>query len=131
FRFRHALTRDAVLGQLLPAERATASRRLVETIETVHPGLPGEWCELAAELAERSGQQERAARLLLETARRSLAVGALGSAEQTLERARLSLEDPRLRADVDEVRLDALSLAGKAEEAIAVGEALVDVLGGL
>lgn len=128
FRFRHALTRDAVLGQLLPAERAAVSRRLVEAIEIAHPGLPGEWCELAAELAERSGQQERAATLLLETARRSLAVGALGSAELTLERARRSVEDARLLSDLDEVRLEVLSLAGKAEEAMAVGDAIVDVL---
>ena len=66
FRFRHALTRDAVLDDLLPAERGLVSRAVLDAVEAAHPALPGQWCEVAAGLAERSGQHERAAALLLE-----------------------------------------------------------------
>ncbi len=51
FRFRHALTRDAVVAELLPPEHAALAGRALETIEAAHPQLPGAWCELAAELA--------------------------------------------------------------------------------
>jgi predicted ATPase len=59
FRFRHALSRDAVLTELLPPERSVLSGRALEAIETAHPGLPGDWCELAAELAEGAGARLR------------------------------------------------------------------------
>lgn len=121
FRFRHALTRDAVLDDLLPAERALVSRPVLDAVEAAHPGLPGQWCEVAAGLAERSGQHEHAARLLLELGRRSLAAGALGSAEQILDRARTATSDAALEADVDEVAAEVLALAGKTDEAIVVG----------
>ena len=121
FRFRHALTRDAVLDDLLPAERGLVSRAVLDAVEAAHPGLPGQWCEVAAGLAERSGQHERAAALLLELARRSLAAGALGSAEQILDRARTATTDAALEADVDEVAAEVLALAGKTDQAIVVG----------
>ena len=121
FRFRHALTRDAVLDDLLPAERGLVSRAVLDAVEAAHPALPGQWCEVAAGLAERSGQHERAAALLLELARRSLAAGALGSAEQILDRARTATSDAALEADVDEVAAEVLALAGKTDQAIVVG----------
>jgi DNA-binding CsgD family transcriptional regulator/tetratricopeptide (TPR) repeat protein len=121
FRFRHALTRDAVLDDLMPAERALVSGALLDAVEAAHPGLPGQWCEIAAGLAERSGQHERAAGLLLELGRRSLAAGALGSAEQILDRARVATSTAAREADIDEVAAEALALAGKTEEAIVVG----------
>lgn len=131
FRFRHALTRDAVLADVLPAERAAISRRLLASVQAAHPGLPGEWCALAAELADRAGERARTAELLLEGGRRSLGVGALGSAETMLDRALQLADDPGTRADVDEARLEVLSLAGKAADALAVGEDLVAALGRL
>ena len=88
FRFRHALTRDAVLATLLPPERVLLAGQALAAVETAHPGLPGTWCVLAADLAERACHRARAAALLLEAGRRDLAVGALASAEQVLTRAR-------------------------------------------
>jgi hypothetical protein len=70
FRFRHALTREAVLGDLLPPERTAIAGRALAAVEQAHPGLPGAWCELAADLAEAAGNGPRAARLLLEAGRR-------------------------------------------------------------
>ena len=88
FRFRHALTHEAVLAGLLPPERALLAGRALAAVEAAHPGLPGAWCTLAADLAGRAGDAARAGALLLEAGRRDLAVGALASAEHTLARAR-------------------------------------------
>jgi DNA-binding CsgD family transcriptional regulator/tetratricopeptide (TPR) repeat protein len=128
FRFRHALTRDAVLDDLLLAERAIVSRAVLDAVEAAHPGLPGPWCEVAAGLAERSGQHERVAGLLLELGRRSLAAGALGSAEQILDRARSATSDPSLETDIDEVAAEVLALAGKTDDAIVVGSRVAHLL---
>ncbi|MGH8910169.1 MAG: ATP-binding protein [Egibacteraceae bacterium] len=126
FRFRHALTRDAVLHGLLPPERTILCRRALEAVEAAHPGLPGEWCDLAADLAETGGEAARAARLLLLAGRRALAAGALATAEAALRRAcRMGREDIALSIEIDEALTEALSLAGKIDEAFAVGEALL------
>jgi DNA-binding CsgD family transcriptional regulator/tetratricopeptide (TPR) repeat protein len=126
FRFRHALTRDAVLDDLLPPERAELAARAAQAIERTHPGLPGPWCERAAELRELAGDRKAAARLLLESARRSLARTALASAESALDRARsLAGDDQDLTVEVDEVLVEVLSLAGKPDRAVQVGERLV------
>jgi hypothetical protein len=87
FRFRHALTHEAVLAALLPPERALLAGRALAAVEAAHPGVPGAWCMLAADLAGRAGDTARAGALLLEAGRRDLAVGALASAEHTLARA--------------------------------------------
>jgi DNA-binding CsgD family transcriptional regulator len=131
FRFRHALTRDAVLGDLLPAEQAVVSGAVLAVVEAAHPGLPGEWCDVAAQLAEHSGQRERAADLLLEMGRRSLTSGALGSAERILDRARVLTSEGTVQADIDEVALEVLALAGRTEQAIVVGSRVADKLAAL
>src|SRR5579859_1819933 len=112
FRFRHALTHEAVLAGLLPPERASLAGRALAAVEAAHPDLPGAWCATAADLAERAGNAGRAGALLLEAGRRDLAVGALASAEQTLTRAQ------------------AIALAGGARDGdleISIGEALTEV----
>jgi DNA-binding CsgD family transcriptional regulator/tetratricopeptide (TPR) repeat protein len=126
FRFRHALSRDAVMAELLPPERAALSRRALEAVEAIHPELEDERCELAAELAEGAGDGGRAGMLLLEVGRRSVARGALASAETALDRARrlLPADDPT-RLDVDECLCQVLSHAGKRERALDVGASLL------
>ena len=125
FRFRHALTREAVLEDLLPPERAELAARAARTIQEAHPGLPGPWCERAADLRELAGDRQQAARLLLESARRSLARTALASAEAALDRARsLAGDHPELAVEVDEVLVEVLSLAGKPDRAVQAGERL-------
>ena len=51
FRFRHALTRDAVLAGLHPQVLAVLARRARGVLASLHPDLPGPWCQLAAELS--------------------------------------------------------------------------------
>src|SRR5205085_10044130 len=108
FSFRHALTRDAVLAELLPAERARKAARLLALVETVQPELDGEWRELAAELAQIAGDQLKAAGLLLGSGKALLAKGALATAETALLRAQALVPmnaHADLQADIEEVLL--------------------------
>jgi DNA-binding CsgD family transcriptional regulator/tetratricopeptide (TPR) repeat protein len=126
FRFRHALTREAVLGDLVPPECADLAGRVLAAVEQARPGLPGEWCELAAALAEAAGDRPRAAELLLAAGRRAMADGALATAEETLRRARrLTPDDPALTVPVDDALTDVLALAGHVDRAFEVGDRLL------
>jgi DNA-binding CsgD family transcriptional regulator len=131
FRFRHALTHEAVLAGLLPPERALLAGRALAAAEAAHPGLPGAWCMLAADLAERAGNAARAGALLLEAGWRDLAVGALASAEHTLTRARILIgpDDLVLRTPVDESLTEVLAMSGQVDRAIEMGQALLARLG--
>ena len=128
FRFRHALTHEAVLAGLLPPERALLAGRALAAVEAAHPGLPGAWCTLAADLAGRAGDAARAGALLLDAGRRDLAVGALASAEHTLTRARAAI-DPALRTSVDEALTEAFAMSGQVDRAIETGKMLLARLG--
>jgi DNA-binding CsgD family transcriptional regulator len=126
FRFRHALTRDAVLGDLLAPERTAIAGRALAAVEQAHPGLPGAWCELAAALAEAAGNGPRAAALLLEAGRRDLAAGALATADATLERARrLAGDDPVLATPIGDALVETLALAGQVDRAFELGQRLL------
>lgn len=126
FRFRHALTRAAVLAELLPPERAELAARALSAVEAAHPGLPGDWCECAAQLADEAGQRGRAAALFLEAARRALARGALVSAEVGLHRARrLAGGDTDLTVEVDDALCAVLALAGDSARLFPVGDRLL------
>ena len=128
FRFRHALTHEAVLAGLLPPERTMLAGRALAAAEAAHPGLPGGWCTLAADLAGRAGDAARAGALLLEAGRRDLAVGALASAEHTLTRA-AGLVEPSLRTSVDEALAEVFAMSGQVDRAIETGRMLLARLG--
>jgi DNA-binding CsgD family transcriptional regulator len=128
FRFRHALTHEAVLAGLLPPERALLAGRALAAVEAAHPGLPGAWCTLAADLAGLAGDAARAGALLLEAGQRDLAVGALASAEQALTRARAVI-DPAQRTAVDEALAEVFAMSGQVDRAIETGNILLARLG--
>ena len=129
FVFRHALTREAVLGDLLPPERRRLAEQAWPAVERAHPGLPGAVCELAAELAEAAGAPAAAAERLVESARRALAAGALATAEGTARRARrLAPPDEPVARDADETLVRVLVAAGKPVEARELGHALLPLL---
>ncbi len=129
FKFRHALTREALVGELLPPEHRDFATRAWPAIERANPGLPGAWCELAAELAEAAGDPRAAAARLVESASRAIASAALTTAERTATRAlRLASGDRVISDDAEEVLVRALALAGRPHEANAIGIALVDRL---
>lgn len=118
YAFRHPLTAEALLAGLNPTERATLASRCADAIEVLHPGLPGEWSLMVAELAQTGGNPARAARLFAETGRRSFDEGSLGSAAHLLDRAyTLLAHDPDVvyRAEVLGSLLLALGETGQFE----------------
>ena len=123
-RWRHALTRDAILATLLPPERAAIAGRAADVL--LERGRPGDEAR-AADLLEQADQPARAVQVLLALARRDVARGALRSAEQRLERAAAT---GAATADVVTERVRVLTLAGHAAEALALGRVHVDELSG-
>jgi DNA-binding CsgD family transcriptional regulator len=122
FRFRHALTVDAVHGALLPEERQAICVRLSETLEAIHPDLEGELCQLAANLAEEAGQHGHAADLWLEAARRARREGSLGSAEALALRARGDRP-----VESDRVLLSTWALSGQPLRALEAGDRILSL----
>ncbi len=127
FRFRHSLTRDAIVSDLLPPDLASRSSALPRPqSRRAHPGLPGTcWCELVAEL--RGGGNgtacSGAARLLLTAGRRAISQGALTSAIEGLRDARKLLAECRgdgaddmLDIEIDEALAEAFALSGDYEQ---------------
>ncbi|MGW5053056.1 helix-turn-helix transcriptional regulator [Actinokineospora sp. NPDC004072] len=127
YTFQHPLTAEALRSRLTPVESADLSRRAADAVAELHPGLPGEWCQLAALLRVGAGQPVRAAALFAEAGSRALADGAAGSAVALLQRAeRLLAEagEPAKRADVLEQLLYALAEHGQFDRAFALADAL-------
>src|SRR5918994_2473025 len=129
-RFRHALSRAAVLANVLPPERATTAARAVAAIEALHPDLQGEWCGRAAALAFDAGDHERAPGLLLEAGRRAQAAGALLTAAAALENGlRVVRPTDGVAADLEDCLLDVASAMGDRDRSVAVGRSLLGRLG--
>jgi DNA-binding CsgD family transcriptional regulator len=129
FRFRHALTRDAVVAELLPPVRAELADRALAAVERAHPELGGSWRDIAADLAAQSGDRDRAGVLLTASGSASLERGALATAVGTLRRAVGLLDDGDSRAAAEALLIEALALAGRVDEAMAVGGRLIAQLG--
>jgi DNA-binding CsgD family transcriptional regulator len=120
FRFRHALTVEAVQSALLPEERRAMCASLLATLETLHPDLPGETCLLAAGLAAGAGDHGRSADLTLEAARRAMSEGWLGSAEALAQRAQA--ERP---IEADRLLVKTWALAGQPLRAVWAGSRIL------
>jgi DNA-binding CsgD family transcriptional regulator/tetratricopeptide (TPR) repeat protein len=125
FRFRHALTREAVAAGLLPPRRRSLAASALAAVDVAHPELDGAWREVAADLAAQAGDIERAGTLLAALGEAALDRGALATAADTLRRAAAVLADPVARASAEGLLVGCLALAGRADEAMAVGERLI------
>jgi DNA-binding CsgD family transcriptional regulator/tetratricopeptide (TPR) repeat protein len=116
-RFRHVLTREAVLEAMGRRRGEVASVALA-----VAGPEPAEW---VADLAEQAGEQRRAGQLLATAATRAAHQGALSTAIETFGRAvRLLVTYP----EGDSVRLrlvEVLSLAGRIDEALTEAEVVL------
>ncbi|HJP75784.1 MAG TPA: AAA family ATPase [Pseudonocardiaceae bacterium] len=127
YSFQHPLIADALLSRLSPAERVLYSRRAAETVESMYPDLPGEWCQVVATLRLAAGEPVVAAQRFAEAGRRALAGSAAGSAITLLEKAESLLAkhgDECARAEVLEILLYALAEAGEFERAFALADTL-------
>ena len=126
-RFRHALTREAVIGTLTDAER---TRLATDALRHLAPddGHPLEDAELevASQLAAAAGDAARACSLLVQGARRAIAMGATAHALRRLDLADgLPVLDHTLATAIQECRVEALGQAGRAVDALEIGEKLV------
>ncbi|MDR2987066.1 MAG: AAA family ATPase, partial [Nocardiopsaceae bacterium] len=136
FRFRHSLTRDAIMSDLLPPVIAERSARAAAAIEAAHPELPGAWCPLAAELHEAAGERIKAASLLLEAGRRALHRGALSSAAASLDRARhvvapVTPAPVQMLADIDDTLASVYALTGDCDQLVPTADRLLAELDAL
>ncbi len=129
FRFRHALTVEAILADMLGPGRMRAAARALDNPVPSPQRVPPELLEVAAHLATQAGRRADAARYLTEEARRALASGALATAIATARRARrgLGAETPDSLA-ASEVLVSALSLAGNSAAVDEVGSELLMAL---
>jgi DNA-binding CsgD family transcriptional regulator len=132
YSFQHSLVVDALLTLVSPAERAGIAQQVADAVETVYPGLPGEWCQVTAALRLDAGYPTAAGRLFAEAGRRALVQGAAHSAVALLDKAwDLLVHDVPARADALEARLYALAEAGLVDRALGTGGVLAEVGAGL
>lgn len=117
-RFRHSLTREVLLDTVPSAVRRDLARAALETLSDEHSPL-------AADLAEQAGDPHRAGRIVAEQGRIAFRDGALGTAVSALCRANLLLAGSRAAVDVQLTLIQALTAAGRVDEAMSEGSALV------
>ena len=136
-RFRHSLTREAIVADLLPPDLAMRSARAAAAVEASRSGAEGIWREQAARLYQEAGEPVRAGTLLLDAGRDASNHGALISAKELLTRARdLLAEAPagesRLLAEADEALARTLRITGECRKLMPVAARLLaelDMLG--
>ena len=132
--FQHPMITEALLALLTSAERLALARRAADAVETVYPGLPGEWCQTAATLRQQAGDRTSAGRLFAEAGRRAAAQGAASSAVTLLDQG-LDLLTPdgemAERAGTLADLLTALAEAGFVERAISLASRLDQTAGPL
>jgi DNA-binding CsgD family transcriptional regulator len=122
FRFRHALTCDAVRADLLPPEYRSIARSAAAVMEQRAP----EYRDLAAGLWVAAGEDIRAAELYVQAGKQARRRGALQTAEGLLSRAAtLAGDDAALRRRAEVALLEALAGAGDTDRALALGERLL------
>jgi DNA-binding CsgD family transcriptional regulator/tetratricopeptide (TPR) repeat protein len=122
FRFRHALTCDAVRTDLLPPEHRALARAAAAVVERREPMA----YDLAAGLWMAAGEDARAAELYLSAGKQSRRRGALHTADAQLTRAAtLAADKPALRREAEAVLVEVLAAVGDTDRALALGEGLL------
>ena len=125
FRFRHDLSRDAVLADVVPGERAALARAALTALRATRPNLGGDDAEQAARLAVEAGEPAAAADLLTDAARRALRDGSLASAEALANRAKAVAADAATAHGIDVLLLEIWSQAGRPDDVLRAGMRLV------
>lgn len=113
-RFRHALAREVIIDQMLPAERAAIARDGLEALDAAEDDSRS---SLVADLAGRAGDNTRAVDALLQAARESLQRGALASSDRALQRARDITGEPDTLVAIEEMEAHAAALGGHVHRA--------------
>ena len=126
FRFRHALTRDAVLGSILPPRRRAIATDALAALEASTGPLAGSERELAARLAERADRPDHAGQLFLAIGLDALANGALSSAVAALTKAAALLGPGPARTEASLALVESLALVGRLDDAVQASSHLGD-----
>ncbi|MFD8823689.1 helix-turn-helix transcriptional regulator [Streptomyces sp. NPDC059605] len=119
YTFRHALTAEALVASLAPAERAATARRAALSLAAVVHELGDEQRQLMATLQLAGGDRHGAARQFAAVGRRMLTAGASGSAVILLERARSLAHESDLRSVTESLAV-AHAEAGELDTALAL-----------
>lgn len=120
-RWRHALTRDAVLARLSAPERADLAATVADRLAGA--GTAEHEPALLADLHARAGRPHRAAALLRRQAADHVRAGALAAGIDVLERAVvLAAGDPALAVAVRVDHVRALALTARVGDALAGGD---------
>lgn len=130
YMFSQPIADRALLQQVTPATRILLANQAVQAMSMLHPGLPGDWCEYAANLLLDAGDADGAARLLVTAGIRALEAGTPGPAAFLLERALGLLAgtgDLSLHAEILDGLLPALTESGQMDRALQF-EAVLDTL---
>lgn len=125
FRFRHALTAEAVFESVTPPRREASAAAALAALDQAYDEVPSDLQAVAARVAERAGQRERAGRLHLASGEDALGRGALQTALVALERATSLLRPGEDQDQALERLVDALVQIGRVDEAVATGGELV------
>ena len=123
YAFRHALTAEAVLASMPPAERAASARHAANALQRADPELSDDRCQLVAGLLVTAGDPTDAALLFAEAGRRALADGMSASAVLLLQRGH-ELAAPANRPGILELLLYALTETGQLDPAFALAQNL-------
>jgi DNA-binding CsgD family transcriptional regulator len=122
FRFRHALTCDAVRMDLLPPERRALALAAAAAVE----GRDHVASDLAAGLWAVGGDNARAAELYVRAGSQARQRGALHTADGLLTRAaELAADQPTLRQAAEVALLEVLTGTGDTDRALALGQRLL------
>jgi DNA-binding CsgD family transcriptional regulator len=126
FRFRHALTAEAVFDSVIPPRRLASAGAMLAALDA--GGDTAGRSDVAARLAERAGDAERAGQLNLATGEDALRRGALQAAVAALSSAVRLLPDAAARDGAVERLVEALVAAGRYDDAVAASRDLIDRL---
>ena len=112
-RFRHALTREAILSGVEPLERRALHQRAARTIEAWSEGTTDDRVEELAYHFDEAGERDQAMAYHARAAKQADRFGAFARARVHLERAiALAPEDDGILGDLELQRAGALSFGG-------------------
>ena len=125
FRFRHMLTREAVLAELLPTRRSALAARTLAALRELRPAAGADAADLLADLALGAGDQDEAGAILVMSGRAALGRGALATSISTLRRAAGLLSAGEQRVEAEMLLIESLALAGQVDDAMTAGDRLL------
>jgi len=128
--FRHALIRDAVDAMLVPPERATLARSLLDALPTADGQPADPMIEVAAALASEAGHRDLAATYYLRAGQDAISRGAVQSGTALIEQAVTLAADTDLAVTARIAAVNAYALTGHAAQALREGEAVLRQLHG-